>query len=133
MNPWSYSNERHEYCKSLGTDILGLGELHKNVQGREQFQGGNWICSQAAETKDGKCKDPSVGVAILLSNRMVRKVMSQGSVESRLQDHDSSPTETFGKRMSGVLQRLTSRIPTSQRVQEQHPAVKSVIRSNYKR
>ena len=23
-NPWSYSNERHEYCKSLDSDITGL-------------------------------------------------------------------------------------------------------------
>ena len=36
-NPWSYSNERHQYRKSLGTDILGLGELH-GVQFKDQFQ-----------------------------------------------------------------------------------------------
>ena len=27
-NPWSYSNKRHEYAKSLRIDVLGLGELH---------------------------------------------------------------------------------------------------------
>ena len=36
-NPWAYSNERHEYCKSLDLDILGLGELH-NLQGKDHFQ-----------------------------------------------------------------------------------------------
>ena len=36
-NPWSYSNERHEYCKSLDLNILGLGELH-NKHDKEHFK-----------------------------------------------------------------------------------------------
>ena len=36
-NPWSYSNVRHEYCKDLNLDILGLGELH-NAHDKEQFK-----------------------------------------------------------------------------------------------
>ena len=65
-NPWSYSNERHEYCKSLDNDITGLTELHNN-QKKPQFQGNNWICSELADVKDGKYTDPAAGVAILLS------------------------------------------------------------------
>ena len=30
-NPWSYSNERHKYCKQLDYDILGLTEIHNNL------------------------------------------------------------------------------------------------------
>ena len=82
-NPWSYSNERHEFCKSLNYDILGLGELH-NVQCKEQFKEKRWICSQAAEEKDGKCTDPAAGVAILLSQRMANRIMSQGWVNTRI-------------------------------------------------
>ena len=58
-NPWSYSNERHEYSKTLGIDILGLGELH-GVQCKDDFQGKTWICSQAAEEKNGKCQFSNV-------------------------------------------------------------------------
>ena len=36
-NPWSYSNQRHEFCKSLDSDILGLTELH-DIQTKPQFQ-----------------------------------------------------------------------------------------------
>ena len=82
-NPWSHSNERHEYCKTLGTDILGLGELH-DIQCKDTFQGKTWICSQAAEEKDGKCTDPAAGVAILLSKRFANKVLSSGCVGSRI-------------------------------------------------
>ena len=82
-NPWSYSNERHEYCKSLNLDILGLGELH-NVQGKSQFQEKRWICSQAAKEKDGKSTDPAAGVAILLSQRMTNRIMSSGWVGTRI-------------------------------------------------
>ena len=39
-NPWSYSNERHEYCKLLKYDILGLTELHNN-QVKNSFKAGN--------------------------------------------------------------------------------------------
>ena len=82
-NPWSYSNERHEFCKSLRYDILGLGEL-QNTQAKKQFQGSTWICNQEAKEKDGKCVDPAAGVAILLSNRMAKKTMSKGWVGTRI-------------------------------------------------
>ena len=82
-NPWSYSNERHEYCRSLDNDITGLTELHNN-QKKSQFQGKNWICSELANVKDGKCTDPAAGVAILLSNRMARNVLSKGHVGTRI-------------------------------------------------
>ena len=36
-NPWSYSNERHEYCKSLNYDILGLTELHNKQNIKEEI------------------------------------------------------------------------------------------------
>ena len=36
-NSWSYSNDRHEYCKSLGYDILALTELHNN-QDKKHFR-----------------------------------------------------------------------------------------------
>ena len=82
-NPWAYSNERHEYCKSLDLDILGLGELH-NIQGKDHFQEKRWICSQGAEEKDGKSTDPAAGVAILLSARMAKRIMSSGCVGTRI-------------------------------------------------
>ena len=82
-NPWSYSNERHEFCKSLDSDILGLTELH-NVQTKPQFQSKRWICSQGAEEIDGRSTDPAAGVAILLSARMTRCVLSKGHVGTRI-------------------------------------------------
>ena len=82
-NPWSYSNERHEYCKSLDNDIMGLTELHNN-QTKPQFQGKNWICSDIAKEEGGKSTDPAAGVAILLSQRMARNVLSKGHVGARI-------------------------------------------------
>ena len=78
-NPWSYSNERqsdqrHEFCKTLKYDLLGLTELH-NLQSKTQFQGRRWICSvQAGYDENGKCEDAVAGVVILLSNRIAEKV-----------------------------------------------------------
>ena len=70
----SWSNESHDYCKSLNYDILGLGELH-NVQVKKQFQDSHWITRATAANDDSdKCIDPAAGVAILLSNRMADKV-----------------------------------------------------------
>ena len=64
-NCGSLSNERHQYCKALNYDILGLTELH-NAQ--TKFQGRRWICSAAAETNEqGKSTDPAAGVAVMLS------------------------------------------------------------------
>ena len=82
-NPWSYSNERHEYCKSLGADILGLGELH-NAHNKEIYKEKRWLCSDVAETKDGKSTDPAAGVAILLSPRMTLRLISWGRIGSRI-------------------------------------------------
>ena len=73
-NPWSYSNERHEFCKTLKYDLPGLTDLH-NLQAKAQFQGRKWICSvQAGYDGNGKCEDPVAGVVILLSNRIAEKV-----------------------------------------------------------
>ena len=82
-NPWSYSNERHEYCKSLGYDIIGLTELHNN-QAKPQFEGKRWICSELAEEVNDKSTDPAAGVVIMLSARMADKVMSEGHVGTRI-------------------------------------------------
>ena len=83
-NPWSYSIKMSTAnCKSLNIDITGLTELHNN-QKKSQFQGKNWICSELANVKDGKCTDPAAGVAILLSNRMARNVLSKGHVGTRI-------------------------------------------------
>ena len=78
-NPWSYSNERHEYCKNLNYDILGLTELHNN-QVKQQFQGRKWICSAQAQ----ESTDPAAGVAIMLSDRMADKVLDEGHVGTRI-------------------------------------------------
>ena len=59
-NCFSYSNERHEYCKSLNYDILALTELH-NKQNRIK---GNelWVASpQAVVDEQGKCMDKAAG------------------------------------------------------------------------
>ena len=78
-NPWSYSNERHEYCKQLQYDILGLTELH-NQHTKQQFQGRKWIHS-AQETGN---TDPAAGVAIMLSDKIADKVIDQGHVGTRI-------------------------------------------------
>ena len=49
-NPWSYSNERHQYCKQLGYDVLGLTELH-NKQKIKEWMGRRWTMSEIAEVK----------------------------------------------------------------------------------
>ena len=83
-NPWSYSFERHDYCKSLQYDILGLTELH-NLQQQKRFQDRTWICSaQAEQDKEGRSTDPATGVAIMLSNRMADKLMDEGHVGTRI-------------------------------------------------
>ena len=83
-NPWSYSFERHDYCKSLQCDILGLTELH-NLQAQERFQGRTWIHSApAGKDEQGKSTDPAAGVAIMLSNRMADKIIDQGHVGTRI-------------------------------------------------
>ena len=43
-NCWSYSNERHAYCKSLGYDVLALTEL-RNKQNNPNFTSKFWIPS----------------------------------------------------------------------------------------
>ena len=73
-NPWGYSNERHEYCKGLGYDILGLVELH-NAHTKRQYESKGWICSETAQIKDGKSVDPAAGVTIMLSPRMTSKIL----------------------------------------------------------
>ena len=83
-NPWSYSYERHDYCRLLGYDTLGLTELH-NVQAQKRFQGRTWVHSApAGNDENGKNPDPAAGVAIMLSNRMANKVISSGHVGTRI-------------------------------------------------
>ena len=83
-NPWSYSNKRHEYVKSLKYDVLGLGELHnKHLEGH--YQEKRWICSERSKVnKQGVDEDPAAGVAILLSPRMADRLLDQGNVGARI-------------------------------------------------
>ena len=69
----SFSNERLQFCKSLGFDVLALTELH-NLQNRKSFESRRLIPSAQAEEVDeqGKLLDPAAGVAILLSARMAK-------------------------------------------------------------
>ena len=82
-NPWSYSNERHQFCKGLGYDIIGLTELH-NKQQIKECMGMRWTPSKIAAEKEGKSEDPAAGVAILLSEKMSMNVLSRGHVGSRI-------------------------------------------------
>ena len=83
-NPWSYSNKRHEYVKSLGIDVLGLGELH-NKHLEEHYKEKRWICSERSKlTKEGEDPDPAAGVATLLSPRMADRILASGCVGSRI-------------------------------------------------
>ena len=83
-NCWSYSNERHSFCKSLGYDVLALTELH-NKQNNPNFSSDLWIPSaQAEEDAQGKCTDSAAGVAILLSKRMRRHIDKAGHVGTRI-------------------------------------------------
>ena len=79
----SYSFERHDYCKLLQYDILGLTELH-NLQEQKRFQGRTWVHSAPAPKKEGKSTDPAAGVAIMLSNRMADKLLDEGHVGTRI-------------------------------------------------
>ena len=83
-NCWSYSNERHAFCKSLGYDVLALTELH-NKQNNPNFCSDLWVPSaQAAVDEQGKCTDSAAGVAILLSRRMRRHIDKSGHVGTRI-------------------------------------------------
>ena len=79
----SYSYERHDYCKLLQCDILGLTELH-NLQEQKRFQSRTWVHSAPAPKKEGKSTDPAAGVAIMLSNRMTDKLLDEGHVDKRI-------------------------------------------------
>ena len=71
-NPMSYSYERHDYCKLLQYDILGLTELH-NLQEQKRFQSRTWVHSAPAPKVEGKSTDPAAGVAIMLSNHVIQQ------------------------------------------------------------
>ena len=63
--------------------MLALTELHGKQLDVEQSK--NWVVSAKAKTQaDGRCSDPAAGVAIMLSNRMVKKIYSSGCVGSRI-------------------------------------------------
>ena len=79
----SYSYERHDYCRLLQYDVLGLTELH-NLQEQKRFQSRTWVHSAPAEKKEGKSMDPAAGVAIMLSNRMADKLLDEGHVGTRI-------------------------------------------------
>ena len=55
-NPWSYSNERHEHCKSLNYDILGLGESHNK---QKKAYGAKTELRTARLYLDAYCKVPA--------------------------------------------------------------------------
>ena len=77
-NPWSYYNKRHEYVKGLEYDILGLGELH-NKHLEKHYEEKRWICSERSKKDEqGVDPDPAEGVAILLSSRMVNRIIESG-------------------------------------------------------
>ena len=77
-------NERLSYCKYLNFDILGLPELH-NVQNKTAWKKKFWITSADAEVdEEGKCKDSSAGVAILLSKNFCSKILAKGNVGARI-------------------------------------------------
>ena len=82
-NPWSYSNKRHEYVKSLRYDVLGLGELH-NKQLEDHYKEKRWICSERSIIEQGVDTDPAAGVAILLSPRMADRILDKGNVGARI-------------------------------------------------
>ena len=83
-NPWGMCNERLKYCKAMNFDVLGLTELH-NSHNKKLSHGKHWIISEDAEIDDqGKNLDPSFGLGILLSKRFANKVLSQGSMGSRV-------------------------------------------------
>ena len=79
----SYSYERHDYCRLLQYDVLGLTELH-NLQEQKRSQSRTWVHSAVAEKKEGKNMDPAAGVAIMLSNRMDDKLLDEGHVGTRI-------------------------------------------------
>ena len=82
-NCWSYSNERHAFCKSLGYDVLALTELH-NKQNNLNFSSDLWVPSAQAAFDKQKCTDSAAGVAILLSKRMRRHIDNAGHVGTRI-------------------------------------------------
>ena len=83
-NCWSYSNERHAFCKGLKCDVHALTELH-NKQNNANFSSDLWVPSvQAAEDEQGKSLDPAAGVTILLSKRMRNYVDKSGHVDTRI-------------------------------------------------
>lgn len=82
-NCWSYSNERHAYCKGLKYDMT-LTEQH-NKQNNPNFTTQNWITSEDAPVdKQGNSQDPATGVSILLSKRLGQYVDKSGSVGARI-------------------------------------------------
>ena len=91
-NTRSLTFERYNYCRSLGHDILALTELWRN-QHRNVFQSRNkqFITSEQILIKEGPRAgqprfpdDKAAGVAITLSARMAKKVMSFGSQGERV-------------------------------------------------
>ena len=62
-NPWGLCNERMNYCRVMDFDILGLTELHNNIQNKKLWQKRYWVTSADAEVdQQGICTDPAAGV-----------------------------------------------------------------------
>ena len=86
-NCFSYSKERHDYCKRLQYDVLALTELHNRQKIIPESK--QWITSALSTKflsgpKEGMFKDPAAGVAIMLSPRMEQHIHSSGFIGSRI-------------------------------------------------
>ena len=83
-NYWSYINERHVFCKSLGYDVLVLTALH-NKQNNPNFVSDLWVPSTQGMTyENGEQTDPAVGVKILLSSRVWRHIDKSDHAGTRI-------------------------------------------------
>ena len=68
---------RYEYLKAKGLDVLGLQELHTG-------QWGNWEGRDFFASESPPNGDSFSGVAIMLSNKAQKRVLSSGKVGSRI-------------------------------------------------
>ena len=75
-NPCGMSEERYDYIRSMGYDVVGLSELHGQ---HTKWESSTFICGGAVLDSD-----PAAGVAIMLSQRASDAVLAFGAVGSRL-------------------------------------------------
>ena len=82
-NCFSYSNERHEYVKSLRKDVVALTELHGHQL--DVTKSKLFITSPRSTLKpNGKSTDSAAGVALLLSPRVGEKMCGSVHVGTRI-------------------------------------------------